>query len=97
MKAGNAARDIPIIGMNRHIVIADTEAEALEAVSKTAIRVVGSTALHCCGSARVFHCRCGLYRRLRRSGSPRLHHRGNAKGRARDDRPLRSRAAASIT
>jgi len=34
-KAGNAARDIPIIGMNRHIVIADTEAEAVKA-SKTA-------------------------------------------------------------
>ncbi len=30
-KAGNAARDILIIGMNRHIVIADTEAEAVKA------------------------------------------------------------------
>jgi len=29
--AGNAARDIPIIGMNRHIVIAETEAEAVKA------------------------------------------------------------------
>lgn len=28
-KAGNATADIPIIGMNRHIVIADTEAEAV--------------------------------------------------------------------
>lgn len=28
-KAGNAAKDIPIIGMNRHIVVADTEAEAV--------------------------------------------------------------------
>jgi alkanesulfonate monooxygenase SsuD/methylene tetrahydromethanopterin reductase-like flavin-dependent oxidoreductase (luciferase family) len=29
-KAGHAAKDIPIIGMNRHIVVADTEAEALK-------------------------------------------------------------------
>jgi alkanesulfonate monooxygenase SsuD/methylene tetrahydromethanopterin reductase-like flavin-dependent oxidoreductase (luciferase family) len=30
-KAGNAPKDVPIIGMNRHIVIAETEAEALKA------------------------------------------------------------------
>ncbi|MGZ5836327.1 MAG: LLM class flavin-dependent oxidoreductase [Xanthobacteraceae bacterium] len=30
-KAGNPAKNIPIIGMNRHIVVAETEAEALKA------------------------------------------------------------------
>ncbi|HWM48861.1 MAG TPA: LLM class flavin-dependent oxidoreductase [Xanthobacteraceae bacterium] len=29
-KAGGAAKDLPILGMNRHIVIAETEAEALK-------------------------------------------------------------------
>jgi alkanesulfonate monooxygenase SsuD/methylene tetrahydromethanopterin reductase-like flavin-dependent oxidoreductase (luciferase family) len=29
-KAGNAAKDMPILGMNRHIVVAETEAEAVK-------------------------------------------------------------------
>ena len=84
-RAGNAAKDIPIIGMNRHIVVADTEAEALK-VARPAYASWFTQPHPAVGAQGHSAAARRLYGGLRRGGPARFHHRGNAADGARDDR-----------